>query len=308
MNRNAMQTATVQNDYRLVRLRNGARSVYSIADKETFHPGIGPVAEAESLYARQLRLAERAGETAGEFVIWDIGLGAAANALTSIRVIREGAGQRPGVLRIVSFDRTMAAAAFALQNAAELGYLAGYTAPLTELTANHSIRFVAGNLRVEWTLELSDIPERLARGPKLPAPHAILFDPHSPKRNPELWSAALFADLFRWLDPARPCALATFSRSTMVRTALLLGGFFVGVGRPSGLKEETTMAANTLTLIDEPLDRCWLDRARRSDSAEPLHEGKYRQARLSPETLERLRNHSQFTGHSKSGTVSNRAG
>ena len=293
-----MQSGTkvnaAQSAYKLVRLHNGACSVHSVADKETFHPGIGPIAEAELIYARQLRLAERAAETKGEFVIWDIGLGAAANALTAIRRIREGAGQGPEVLRIVSFDRTAAAAEFALRHVAELGYLIGCTTPLTELIEKRLVRFADGNLRVEWSLELGDIPERLARGPKPPPPHAILFDPHSPKRNPEMWSAELFADLFHSLDPARPCALATFSCSTLVRTALLLGGFFVGVGRPSGLKEETTVATNTLELIEEPLDLRWLDRASRSHSAEPLHDGKYRQARLSPETLERLRNHPQF--------------
>ena len=45
-----------------------------------------------------------------------------------------------------------------------------------------------------------------------------------------MWSQPLFAELYRLLDPARPCALATYSRSTMLRVALLLAGFFVGTG------------------------------------------------------------------------------
>jgi hypothetical protein len=79
----------MQTGYRLVRLRNGACSVRSLAEDETFHPGIGPAAEAEALYVRQLRLPERVRETGGEFIIWDVGLGAAANALTAIRLVRE---------------------------------------------------------------------------------------------------------------------------------------------------------------------------------------------------------------------------
>ena len=126
------------------------------------------------------------------------------------------------------------------------------------------------------------------------SPHAILFDPYSPKKNPAMWTAPLFADLFRRLDPQRPCALATYTRSTMARVALLLGGFFVGVGHPSGLKEETTVAANRLDLLDEPLDRRWLERAKCSHSAEPLSGPVYRQAPLSPETWEKLRQHPQF--------------
>ncbi len=80
----------------------------------------------------------------------------------------------------------------------------------------------------------------------------------------------------------------------MARVALLLGGFFVGVGHPSGLKEETTVAANRIELLDEPLNRRWLERAKCSHSAEPLSVPVYRQAPLSHETCEKLRQHPQF--------------
>ena len=304
------QNSTVQNGYRLVRLRNGACSVRALAEGETFHPGIGPAAEAEALYVRQLRLPERVRESSDEFVTWDVGLGAAANALTTIRLIRESLKRKPAQLHLVSFDLTTDAVVFALEHGRELGYLAGYESALAELLQNHSVKFSDGLLQVEWTLEAGDFPafiDRTSRGYEAHSekseignrkseitPHAILFDPHSPKKNPAMWTVPLFAGLFRRLDPQRPCALATFTRSTMARTALLLGGFFVGVGHPTGLKEETTVAANRLDLLDEPLDRRWLDRAKRSGSAEPLDEPVYRQARLLPETWERLRQHPQF--------------
>ena len=110
-----------------------------------------------------------------------------------------------------------------------------------------------------------------------------------------MWTQPLFARLFALLDPARPCALPTYSRSTMLRVTLLLAGFFVGAGHATGEKEETTIAANSLQLIREPLDRRWLQRARRSTSAEPLWEPVYRQARLSAPTWEKLQEHLQFT-------------
>jgi len=329
--------------YTIVKLANGAHSVHSGAYGETFHPGIGPVAEAETLYVRQLRLPERVEQTGGEFVLWDVGLGAAANALTAIRLIRNHlAGQSaaaresraPKMLRVVSFDRTCDALAFALQHGAELGYVTEHETALAELMANHSTLIPDGLIKVEWTLQLGffqelisfsqadevDQPERrspirrdasnlqsagsetgaptsqlqIENQKSKMAPHAILFDPHSPKKNPEMWTAALFAALFRRLDPQRPCSLASFTRSTMARVAMLLGGFFVGVGRPSGLKEETTVAANRLELLVEPLDRRWIERAKRSGSAEPLREPVYRQMPLSPETWEQLRRHPQF--------------
>jgi hypothetical protein len=128
----------------------------------------------------------------------------------------------------------------------------------------------------------------------LPAPHAIFYDAFSPAKNPAMWTLSVFEKLFRTLDPARPCALTTYSRSTLVRATLLLAGFFVGVGHATGLKEETTIAANSLDLIAEPLNARWLERALRSHSAEPLREPVYFRAPLSAATAEKLRRHSQF--------------
>ena len=81
----------------------------------------------------------------------------------------------------------------------------------------------------------------------------------------------------------------------MLRVTLLLAGFFVGVGHATGEKEETTVAANLMELIREPLDRRWLQRVHRSTSAEPLSEPAYRQAPLSPTNWERLKSHPQFS-------------
>src|SRR5882724_10685989 len=86
--------------YRIVKLANGAHSVHSLAHAETFHPVIGPVAEAQALYVRQLRLLERIEGHTGDFVIWDVGLGAAANAVT---VLRASYGHRYSI-HLLSFD------------------------------------------------------------------------------------------------------------------------------------------------------------------------------------------------------------
>ena len=290
-----LHDSAVPTDYCIVHLRNGACSIRSLAEDETFHPVIGPAIEAEALYVRQLRLPERVQATPCEFVIWDVGLGAAANALTAIRLIRESLKGKPAQLRLISFDHTSAAAAFALEHGAELGYVAGYESALARLVKKHSVKFSDDSLQVVWTLEPGDFPawvkqfngrdalprvqaDRQVCPTELPAPHAILFDPHSPKKNPAMWTVPLFTNLFRRLDPQRPCALATYTRSTMARVTMLLGGFFVGVGHPSGLKEETTVAANRLDLLDEPLDCIWLERAKSSHSAEPLSGPVYRQA------------------------------
>src|SRR6201996_1924139 len=88
MSISSKQNDTKKDAYKLVKLASGVHSVHSLAERETFHPVIGPVAEAEALYVKQLRLPERLATHQGEFVIWDVGLGAAANVLTVLRAAR----------------------------------------------------------------------------------------------------------------------------------------------------------------------------------------------------------------------------
>ena len=109
-----------------------------------------------------------------------------------------------------------------------------------------------------------------------------------------MWTLPLFTRLHTLLDPARSCIMPTYSRSTLLRTTLLLAGFFVGRGRATGEKEETTIAANDLRLIEAPLDRVWLQRCRNSTSAEPMQEPVYRQSKLSDRSWELLGQHAQF--------------
>jgi tRNA U34 5-methylaminomethyl-2-thiouridine-forming methyltransferase MnmC len=278
--------------YRIVRLANGAHSVHSLAHRETFHPVIGPAAEAEALYVRQLNLAGRLRASQGEFVIWDVGLGAAANVLTVLRTTHD----IPGSIHVVSFDSTIEPLQFALGHTERLGYLCGYEEPLHSLASRRQVKFKNARQEVTWDLHLADFPSLLTKqaAEDLPKPNAIMFDAFSPAKNPAMWTQPLFANLYRLLDPRRPCAMPTYSRATMLRVSLLLAGFFVGRGHATGEKEETTIAANTLDLVAEPLERRWLQRARNSTSAEPLWEPLYRQARLSPASWERLQRHPQF--------------
>ena len=240
----------------------------------------------------KFQLAERFQARSRDFVVWDVGFGAAANALTVLRAL----GRVPGSIIMVSFDHTLEPLEFALEHARELGYFDGFVEQLRVLIRQKLTRCTVDRATVEWQVRVGDFPTMLKtkEAQTLPKPDAILFDAFSPAQNPAMWTQPLFADVFSLLDPARPCALATYSRSTMMRVSLLLAGFFVGAGHATGEKEETTVAANTLGLVPEPLDHAWLKRARRSTSAEPLWEPTYRQARLSETSWERLQQHPQF--------------
>ena len=178
-------------DYQLVQLANGAITLFAAGYGEKMHPGLGPQAEAELLYVRQLEICERLKNHPGEFVIWDVGLGAAANAIAALRATRETSGQ----LRLVSFDNTAEPLEFALQNAGALGYLAGYENQIAGLLRDKQVEFENGELSVIWEFRPGDFPTLLAgelerRAPSRPdsvtksqraetvlgAPHAIFYD------------------------------------------------------------------------------------------------------------------------------------
>lgn len=282
--------------YRLVRLTNGACVVQSLAYGEKMHPGLGPAVEAETLHVGQLQIRARLAQHSGEFVVWDVGLGAAANAIAVLRATREF----PNPVRLLSFDDTAAPLAFALQHADQLGYFHGYESQVERLLKQRRTGFLDHRHSVDWEFHVGDFPALLScaratsAGISLPPPHAILFDAFSPAKNPAMWTQPLFTNLFQLLDPRRPCNLTTYSRSTMLRVTLLLAGFFVGRGVATGLKEETTIAANTPELVESPLNGRWLERVRRSGSAEPLRDATYRQSPLSPATWDKLLSHPQF--------------
>src|SRR5262245_25173229 len=75
---------------------------------EIFHLRSAPIEEARSLYLKQSGLDEMLTQSAEPLVIWDVGLGAAANALAAIHYYEEYSGQ--GVLRpmkILSFENDL---------------------------------------------------------------------------------------------------------------------------------------------------------------------------------------------------------
>ena len=274
--------AATMEEFQIVTVQSGDRSVRSLEFGETFHPVIGPMAEARALHVRGQRLVERTAAGQGSFIVWDVGLGAAANAVA----VLESCADR--CVEIHSFDRTSAPLAFALQHAEDLEYLVPFRAPVESLLAQGRTRLGG----IEWHFHAGDFSETMHHA-EIPAPHAVLYDPYSPAANADMWTLEHFTRLHARLEPARPCLLTNYTRSTAVRVTLLLAGFFVGCGPATGEKDQTTIAANVPGLLEEPLPLAWLERVARSTRGAPLRLGK-EGARIAADDLARLRRHHQF--------------
>lgn len=270
----------------MITLPNGLRAVRERASGEVMHPGAGPRAEAESVYVLASRLEQRLAEGGDPLVLFDVGLGAATNAITAWRASEAlAAGARR--LEIVSFERELDALKLALHpdNAEAMGLTGEAHAAASALLANGHYE----TPRTSWRLRLGDFREWLSGWPA-GSVDVVYWDMFSPKSAPELWTAAMFAAVRRVCREG--ATLHTYSASTSTRSGLLLGGFAVGVGPRTGERAETTVAATRVADLEGPLDAKWLGRLARSSVAYPKDVPRERWA----EALEKVRASAQFRG------------
>jgi queuine tRNA-ribosyltransferase len=257
----------------------GAPAVRDRALGEVMHPVVGPAVESERLYVAQSRLRERLGEGGPPLVLFDVGLGAGANALAAWRASEEApAGARR--LEIVSFERDLAPLALALRPeiAPALGLERAAAAAGRALLAEGR----CATVRTLWRLVPGDALHALAGEPELA--DLIFWDPFSPRVEAALWTAAAFAAVRARSGPR--ATLVTYSSATATRSALLLAGFFAGRGDPSGPKQETTAAAVDPRDLLRPLDGAFLRRLERSSAPFPPD--------APGDALDRIRAHPQF--------------
>lgn len=257
---------------------------------QPMHSMIGPEIEAELIFLEPSRIRERLAEdTSTPLVLWDVGMGIAANSVLAWQLARSPEARRP--LEIHSFEKHPEALALALDDLESFPFLTESAPQLRELLA--SGRMTAGQTGSSattqshearspsrWFLHSGDFAEILSNSSEpFSAPHAlaspdlIYWDFYSPKVCPELWSLELFTTL-RLLAPRS--RFYTYSAATPVRVGLLLAGFHVGRprhgGRATPLKSESTMAVadpHDAAEITELLDETWLEKLSRSTQFRP---------------------------------------
>lgn len=258
---------------------SGARAMRDRACGEVMHPGTGPGVEPRALYVEPSRLearlrggsdvrvasavsAEHVGAQ-GNLVLLDVGLGAASNAIAAWRV-SESLPATARRLEIVSFDNELVALELALapENAESFGLTdEAHVAARTLLAKGRH-----ETARTTWRLCLGDFPDAIAREPAASA-DVVFWDFYSSKTHPSLWTVSTFRALRRVCRDG--ATMHTYSTATSLRAGLLLAGFAVGLGAPTGTRTETTLAAARVEDLERPLDARWLDRLARSTAAFP---------------------------------------
>ena len=264
-------------DYEVHLSPQGFNSIRQLSSGEVMHSVSAPEEEANRLYIEQSHLAirmRRRDENDTELLtIWDVGLGAASNAMAALHCAERelsATANNPAALRplhIVSFERDLDPLKLAARHAARFPHLR-HGAPHDLL--KNKVWYHASGL-IDWRLFHGDFLEFLEAAPP---PDLIFYDPFSAKTDAPLWQTEVFARILRHCQ-SRPVELYTYSASTAVRVALLSAGFFVAEGVGTGPKATTTVAFTKLSERDNVSDAPrllgaeWLARWRRSDSKHP---------------------------------------
>ncbi len=270
--------------FEVVHTTSGAISIRNNIVNEIMHNPVGPWAEANSLYIEQSKLKEKLTSwNKDEIVLFDVGLGAAANALAAIHCSVSLMQARP--LRIVSFERDLDLLRFALENATYFEHFSGYEKNISELLEKNSTQ--VGN--IHWELRHGDFVSLIESEKNLA--HVIFYDPYSPSVNQDMWTLDLFKKLRKKCTLSEEgTLLLTYSKATPIRSALLCADFFVGAGMGTGEKDETTQAATHLNLLANPFAQRWFERWTKSSVPYPLQTPESDRKKL--EHL--IRNHEQF--------------
>lgn len=253
-------------DYEVQRAWEGFASIRQISSGEIMHSRTNPIEEARKLYVEQSHLAERLREKSHErLIIWDVGLGAAANAIAALECYERTRATRP--LQIISFENDLDPLRLALANIESFPYL---RADAVDAILGEG-EWQATDQDAGWKLHLGDFRITLEDAP---APDVIFYDMFSTKTSAEVWTAGIFR---RLLDRCRrrETELFTYTCSTANRAALLAAGFFVARGRNAAEKIETTIAMTpgALPAVSarkrDLLSRDWLAKWERSAAKFP---------------------------------------
>ena len=260
-------------DYEVHTAWEGFSSIRQISSGEIMHSRTPPMEEARGLYVEQSKLAERVrlsadghAETAAPLVIWDVGLGAAANAMAAIGCYEEQAAAGPvRGMQIISFENDLDSLRLAFRLNREFPYLrhAGPAGILAD--GRWQSRQHAG---LSWVLLAGDFLATMAAAPA--PPDLIFYDMFSTKYSGDPWTVTAFHKVFA-ACAGRAAELYTYTCSTANRAALLAAGFYVARGRSAGEKTETTIALTPAACLHrhDLLAADWLGKWKRSGAKFP---------------------------------------
>ncbi|HEY9664103.1 MAG TPA: MnmC family methyltransferase [Allocoleopsis sp.] len=198
---------------------DGSFTFFSAEFGEAFHSSQGAKAEAFVKFAQATQLAEKAHSP--QLRLLDVCYGLGYNTAAALETIWAINPQCQIQVYGLELDRTVPQAAI--------------VPPLIE-SWSPQVQVILQALALQQTYTTSPLQAHLLIGDARQTiqqvqqtgfqADAILFDPFSPRRCPQLWTVEFFTLVARCLAPTG--RLATYSRAASVRSAMLEAGFSIG--------------------------------------------------------------------------------
>ena len=262
-------------DYEIHLHSQGFANIRQISSGEIMHLRRPPMEEAKALYIDQSALTARLQLKPGQkpedlepLVIWDLGLGAGANAMAAIQCFETEAAKGPvRGLKVISFENDLDSIRLALMHKNRFEYLRHSGPDAVLARGQWESRQFPG---LSWELHVGDFWEKAAQASA--KPDIIYYDFFSQKTNGDCWALESFQKLFAHCDSKKSAQLFTYCSSTTARVAMLNAGFYVAVGEGTGSKKDTIIALSPG--FPEPcpyplIEKDWLDRWSRSTKKFP---------------------------------------
>ncbi len=280
----------LRGDYRIEVHPAGLGRIVQISSGEAMHPMADPRVEARELYVEGTGLALELETAVAPITVWDVGMGAATNAMAAIEALERAWGLNPAAaLRIVSFERDLDPMRLVTDHPHSFPHVK-HRAPHLLLESGE-YRSPCG--RLQWQLVPGEF-ESTAFLQSSP-PDIVFYDPFSSKTDAPLWHWR-FLEKLRLSWVGRAVRAANYSNSTAHRASVLAAGFWLESGPPSARRPDTSIwiteeAASQSTRL---LGREWLERWGRSSA--PAPEGVLNGDSAERELfLARVKGHPQFT-------------
>ena len=282
-NPNHTTKAPQNSAYDVVIGEQGLGAVRHTLTGETMHSRHNPCEEAQTLYVDQSNILERITSNPNALTIWDVGLGAATNAMQCIHAA-ENLTENHSPLAIYSFEIDLDPLRLALAHSSVFPYIR-HPGPEALLKTGE---WCNQNKTISWQLIRGDFLSNLHQAPP---PDVIWYDPFSYKVDSTPWTTESLKRLFD-VTQTHHCSLYTYTASTAIRAGMLLSGWYVGRGAGTTTRRESTVAfsPSQVSALQEGalLDQRWLSKWETSSAKRPFGDV--------PEDYEyMIRGHPQFS-------------
>ena len=198
---------------------DGSFTFFSQEFNETFHSRAGAKAEAFEKFAKATDLPAKA--MGDSLCLLDVCYGLGYNTAAALDTI--WAANPTCQVRVIGLELDASVPVAAIAPSFTSDWTPATQATLLALAHHH--RYQTASLNA--TLLIGDARQTIQQviNQRFQA-DAILFDPFSPRRCPQLWTVEFFQQTVRCLAPTGK--LATYSRSASVRSAMLAAGLHIG--------------------------------------------------------------------------------